>query len=94
MKQKNWLADLTWKEAEELRRSGKLLASGKQIKCPVVAIHGDFDPHPAEGVEWPLLSVLENFRFIILEKCGHYPWKEKEAGTKFYKLLKLNIINT
>ncbi len=36
-----------WKEAAELRRSGKLLELAKCIKCPVVAIHGDYDPHPA-----------------------------------------------
>ncbi len=39
-----------WKEASKLRSSGKLLAFGKQITCPVTAIHGDFDSHPAEGV--------------------------------------------
>ncbi|MFQ6091802.1 MAG: hypothetical protein ACE5OR_03830 [bacterium] len=40
-----------WKDAAELRRSGKLLEFGKHIKCPVVAIHGDYDPRPAEGVQ-------------------------------------------
>src|SRR4030043_1687149 len=35
-----------WPEANDLRRSGKLLQLGEKIKCPVVAIHGDYDPHP------------------------------------------------
>ncbi|MFA5015769.1 MAG: alpha/beta hydrolase, partial [Actinomycetota bacterium] len=39
-----------WKEVENLRSSGKLLKMGKQISCPVVAIHGDYDPHPFQGV--------------------------------------------
>src|SRR5574341_407209 len=43
-----------WRGAAELRRSGKLLELGKQLQCPVVAIHGDYDPHPAEGVQKPL----------------------------------------
>jgi pimeloyl-ACP methyl ester carboxylesterase len=77
-----------WKEAEELRRSGKLLELGKQIRCPVVAIHGDYDPHPAEGVEKPLSAVLKNFRFVLLEKCGHKPWIERQAKDKFYRILK------
>ena len=37
-----------WSDAVKLRSSGELLALGKQIQCPVVAIHGDYDPHPAE----------------------------------------------
>jgi pimeloyl-ACP methyl ester carboxylesterase len=47
-----------WKEAATLRRSGKLLDAAKMIRCPVVAIHGDHDPHPAEGVRIPLSRIL------------------------------------
>lgn len=46
-----------WEEAKILRSSGQLLRLGTQIKCPVVAIHGDYDPHPADGVQQPLLTV-------------------------------------
>ncbi|MDD5072821.1 MAG: alpha/beta hydrolase [Candidatus Omnitrophica bacterium] len=77
-----------WKEASELRRSGKLLEFVKDIRCPVVAIHGDYDPHPAEGVQKPLSAILKNFRFILLDHCGHKPWIEKEAREKFFELLK------
>jgi pimeloyl-ACP methyl ester carboxylesterase len=77
-----------WKEAAELRRSGQLLALGKHIRCPVVAIHGDYDPHPAEGVQKPLSAILKNFRFIRLKNCGHKPWIERGARDKFYAILK------
>ena len=77
-----------WREARELRVSGKLLELGKEIQCPVTAIHGDYDPHLAEGVREPLTRVLKNFKFILLEKCGHEPWIEKFARDKFYKILK------
>lgn len=77
-----------WNEAWELRKSGALLDLGEKIKCPVVAIHGDSDSHSAEGVRDPLSKVLENFRFILLEKCGHYPWIEKHAKDEFFKVLK------
>jgi len=76
-----------WKEAEEQRSSGELLAQGRQIHCPVIAIHGDYDPHPAEGVWLPLSRVLEDFTFVQLEKCGHKPWVEKHARDKFYEVL-------
>ena len=77
-----------WSEANELRKSGRLLQLGKQIICPVVAIHGDYDPHPAEGIKAPLSHILENFRFIRLEKCGHEPWIERHAKDRFYKTLR------
>jgi pimeloyl-ACP methyl ester carboxylesterase len=76
-----------WGEATELRKSGQLLALGHHIQCPVVAIHGDYDPHPAEGVEQPLAAVLADFRFILLRNCGHLPWLEREARDKFYEIL-------
>lgn len=76
-----------WKEAAELRRTRKLLDQGKRIECPVVAIHGDRDPHPADGVSGPLSALLKSFRFILLEKCGHAPWTERWAKEKFYDIL-------
>jgi len=77
-----------WEEAQKLRVSGELLELGKRIKCPVVAVHGDYDPHPVEGVREPLSRALQHFRFILLEKCGHEPWLERFARDKFYKILK------
>ncbi len=76
-----------WKDAQDLRASGKLLELGKNIRCPVVAIHGDYDPHPAQGVEKPLLRVLKKFRFILLTNCGHRPWIEKQAKKRFFAIL-------
>ncbi|MCK4273669.1 MAG: alpha/beta hydrolase [Dehalococcoidales bacterium] len=80
--------DSVWWEANELRNSGELLEFGRKIRCPVVAIHGDYDPRPAEGVREPLSRVLKDFKLILLEKCGHEPWIEKFARDKFYKILK------
>ncbi len=82
-----------WSEAKEFRKSGELLELGKKIQCPVLAIHGDFDPHPYEGVKEPLSLILKDFRFVLLRKCGHYPWKEKFAKKEFYTILKKGIIN-
>jgi len=76
-----------WKEAEKIRKRGELLAMGSKIACPVVAIHGMDDPHPSEGVEKPLRKVLQDFRFTALEKCGHYPWRERHAKVRFYEIL-------
>ena len=80
-----------WNEAAALRRNGRLLAYGQDIQCPVVALHGDYDPHPSEGVEKPLSRVVPNFRFVLLKKCGHKPWVEEEARNAFYRALKKEI---
>ena len=70
-----------------MRKSGQLLEEGRKIICPVVAIHGDYDPHPATGVKEPLEKVIKDFRFILLKNCGHHPWYEKEARDNFYQIL-------
>jgi pimeloyl-ACP methyl ester carboxylesterase len=77
-----------WPDAAELRKSGKLLELGKRITCSVVAIHGEDDPHPAEGVQKPLSAVLKRFRFILLKHCGHKPWIERQTRDRFYEILK------
>jgi len=80
-----------WREADKMRKSGALLKFADKIKCPVIAIHGDYDPHPAEGVEKPLSAAIKNFKLILLKNCGHVPWMEKQAKDKFFKALKKEI---
>lgn len=80
-----------WQEAAALRRNGALLQLGRGVQCPVVAVHGDYDPHPSEGVRIPLASTLDDFRFVLLENCGHKPWIERQARDAFYRVLKREL---
>lgn len=80
-----------WTEAVALRTSGKFLEQATKASCPVVAIHGDYDPHPADSIKKSLETNIKDFRFILLEKCGHYPWHEKYAHKSFYEILKHEI---
>ncbi len=80
-----------WDEADKLRKSGDLLDLAGHICCPVATIHGDYDPHPADGVRDPLSVRLKDFRFHLLEKCGHYPWLEKEAQSRFFDVLRQEL---
>jgi len=77
-----------WREAAQLRSSGRLLAFAGNIACPVLAIHGDSDPHPAEGVRRPLAAALADFKLVLLKNCGHKPWIERQAAGAFYEVLK------
>ena len=83
-----------WEEASQLRKSGKLIEYAGNISCPVVALHGSHDPHPEEGVRIPLTRALKNFRFILLEKCGHYPWIERNGRDIMYKIFYKEIGST
>jgi len=80
-----------WQEASKLRDSNDLIKFSDKITCPVVAIHGDYDSHPIEGVEKPLSERLPDFKMIRLEKCGHTPWKERFARTEFYEKLRKEL---
>jgi len=80
-----------WASAAKMRETGELLELAEDIRCPVVAIHGDYDPHPAEGVKVPLSGVLKDFRFILIEKCGHTPWIERQGREKFYRILREEV---
>lgn len=76
-----------WPEAAQMRGDGRLRAAIESVTCPVVAIHGDSDPSPAEGVRAPLAAWLPRSRFHILERCGHTPWRERHARQAFFALL-------
>lgn len=79
------------KEALDLRKSGALLNLGRKIECPVIAIHGDYDPHPFQGVEKPLSQILKSFQLYLLKDCGHNPWEELFAKDQFFEILKREI---
>lgn len=80
-----------WSEAHTMRKRGELYRIVKDIQCPVVAIHGDYDSHPIEGIRDSLGKVIENFKFYELKHCGHTPWKEVHARYKFFEILKSEL---
>ena len=79
------------KEAQVMRQDGSLLEFARNIQIPVVALHGDYDPHPIAGVHEPLSAALKDFKMIEIEHCGHKPWSERQAQDKFYELLKAEL---
>lgn len=81
------LYDSVWDGMQTLRNSGELVAYGKDIQCPVIAIHGDYDPRPAQSIRNSLDTHVKDCEFILLKSCGHYPWYEKEAQSAFYERL-------
>ena len=80
-------------EWRKLQDSNELMKIIFDIRCPVVAIHGDYDVNPAEAVRKQFSQVIKDFKFVLLEKCGHTPWYEKYAREKFYAILKEEILD-
>jgi pimeloyl-ACP methyl ester carboxylesterase len=84
--------DRVWPEAAAPRTSGELLRQAALVKCPVLAIHGDYDPSPASGVREPLARVLAvPFEFVVLANCGHTPWLERRARAALYDILRVAL---
>lgn len=80
-----------WPAAAEMRKCGELMQVTSKLRCPVVAIHGEQDPHPWRGVQEPLQRVLPDFTFNLLPRCGHTPWRERHAREAFYKLVRNSL---
>ena len=81
-----------WSEFKLLRdRPGFLKNEFSKIDIPATVIHGDYDPHPVEGIRSFLESCLKDLRFYTLPKCGHYPWIERHARKPFFDILKTEI---
>lgn len=80
-----------WADAAAFRKEGHLLETIAKIQCRVVAIHGDYDPHPAEGVQEPLAERLNDFIFFLLQECGHEPWNERHAREEFFEILEKEL---
>jgi len=74
-----------------LRQGNKFAGYLALLKCPVVAIHGDYDSHPAKPVFEYLADNLTGFSSVLLRRCGHCPWHEQYARQEFMAVLKQEI---
>jgi pimeloyl-ACP methyl ester carboxylesterase len=62
-----------------------------KINVPVLVLHGEFDPHPMEGIRPFLESCLRDVRFHTFPECGHYPWIERRAKSEFFDILSQEV---
>lgn len=80
-----------WPEARRMRQSGQILEYLQRVTCPITAIHGDYDPHPAQGVRNTLEALPIQSQFTLLKECGHTPWREHHAWDEFYRILRREL---
>jgi pimeloyl-ACP methyl ester carboxylesterase len=75
-------------EMLKLLAEGGLPDMGREITCPVLAIQGVEDLRcPVDKIKDPLSRVIKDLELLTLEKCGHYPWFEKQAKDHFFSIL-------
>jgi pimeloyl-ACP methyl ester carboxylesterase len=70
---------------------GFLKREFSKINIPVAVIHGEYDPHPIEGIRPFLEECIPGIRFYILPRCGHYPWIERHARESFFQILEKEL---
>lgn len=78
----------TWNDMVRLQGEGIYPAAFASIKCPVLMVHGTFDPHPGRMIRASLQSYLPQLEYRELDECGHYPWLERAAAGAFFSILR------
>lgn len=77
----------TWDDMLRLQREGRYPQQLARISCPVLMLHGAYDPHPGEMIRDSMTSFIPHLEFRQWEDCGHYPWIERRAREEFLVVL-------
>ena len=77
----------TWADIVRLQKEGVYPQAFAAIRCPVLMLHGDEDPHPGPMIRESLTAFLPQLEYVSWPNCGHYPWLEKATYAEFSKTL-------
>lgn len=78
----------TWSDMVRLQESGVYPAAFATIACPVLMLHGSYDPHPGELIRDGLLRFIPQLEYTEFDQCGHSPWIEEYARARFLSNLR------
>lgn len=73
----------TWNDMVRLQASGAYPAGFSSIECPVLMLHGTYDPHPGRMIRDSLHVHVPQIEYHEFEQCGHRPWIEAHARDRF-----------
>jgi len=79
--------DQTWADMVRLQGDGVYPAAFAAIAVPVLMLHGEVDPHPGRLIYEELRTHVPQLEYQELPKCGHSPWRERQAGRAFFDAL-------
>lgn len=77
----------TWADALRRQEIGVEPAAFAAIRAPVLMIHGDDDAHPGPATFATLRPFLPQLEYVGLPRCGHTPWRERDAAAAFERAL-------
>lgn len=77
----------TWNDMLRLQGEGVYPAAFSAIRCPVLMLHGSWDPHPGRMIRDSLVAHIPQLEYVEMEECGHTPWLERRARDRFFSLL-------
>lgn len=78
----------TWADMVRLQADGTYPQKFSEIDCPVIMLHGDYDPHPGKMIHETLARFVPAIEYIEFHRCGHYPWRERHARSEFLQKLR------
>ena len=78
----------TWEDMVRMQDEGVYPAAFAAIRCPVLMLHGAADPHPGGRIRKSLEPYLPQLESREWERCGHYPWLEREVREEFFSVLR------
>lgn len=77
----------TWQDVLRLQEQGIEPAAFGNIRAPVLMLHGEYDPHPGDAIRDTLRRVIPQLEYSSLARCGHLPWRERQAHAEFLRIL-------
>ena len=73
----------SWNDMLRLQESGVYPAAFSSIECPVLMLHGAYDPHPGAMIRASLEPSVPHLEYHEFDECGHSPWVEEHAREPF-----------
>ncbi len=77
----------TWNDMVRCQREGVYPNAFVRITCPVLMIHGEYDPHPGRMIRDHLRRFIPHLEYREMSRCGHAPSMEKYARDDFHRHL-------
>jgi pimeloyl-ACP methyl ester carboxylesterase len=78
----------SWSDMIRLQETGLYPAAFATITCPVLMLHGSYDPHPGELIRDGLRKFIPHLEYTEFDRCGHSPWVEAHARDRFLSVLR------
>ncbi len=76
-----------WADMIRLQEDGLYPAAFAAIRTPAIMLHGAHDPHPGRMTYETLVRHIPHLEYREWERCGHYPWLEREIHQDFTRFL-------